>query len=146
MSRREVIVGGGISFVVLVLFIFFVIDAVELSSQYSPPPITSDNVQSIIGWVVTECTFLSLVLATSLVWHSVKHNKQLFEKLTLRATIPGYFVLTFIPVAMGIALAVVAGLVNWGIWLSCLSVPALMIFVLIALKSNLTKKAPEKEE
>ena len=136
ISKKELITGAIISLVVLVLLIFYASDVVKIYFQVSSPLTLTDHSVRTIGWIVTGWIILVLILTAVISMHPTKQYKNLIQKFTIRAVIPGYFVVATLPIFTGLSLAIVTGLVNWGLWLTCLSIPALITFSLLALKAN----------
>jgi len=132
MSKKEVIIGAVITFILAFWMIGLSLDAIEASEI--KPVISNPATVKIIGWIFT-IWLVVFLLATF--WAIRQSSIPLIEKLknrfTIRAVIPGYFVIVFIPIVTGMGFAVVSGMDNWGGWLMCLSMPTLLILALIAI-------------
>ena len=147
MSKRELITGGIITFVLILSLIGFVLDVIEMYSQLGPPVVTNAKVAIAIGWAIT--VYL-IGVQIFILWAIGKsHNtfvNNLIDRLTIRVTIPGSYIFAVFPVFIGTCLAIVTGLVNWGVWLTCLTFPTLIILVLIAMKENSNNNKKERTE
>jgi protein-S-isoprenylcysteine O-methyltransferase Ste14 len=133
MSKKEVIIGAVITFILAFWLIGISLDAMEASEI--KPVISKPTTVSVIGWIIT-IWLAGFLLVTF--WAIRKSKTPIIEKLknrfTVRAVIPGYYIVVFIPIGIGMGFAVITGMVNWGGWLMCLSLPTLLILALIAIR------------
>ena len=134
MSKKELLVGAALWFVLLVLLLCYVADIAKWVGQSAVAYAVPETARVALGWALTGSTGLLLVVAIVLVWRAKGRGAQMLSKLTLRAAIPGAWLLALLPVGAGISLMVITGMVNWGMWLACLSVPTMFMLFFLALK------------
>ena len=132
MSKKELYTGALLMLFLVGFFIGMVDDVPEYLAEVLPVIELGPGVLKIVGWVVTIYALGMLALT---VWAVIKRNeafKQIIQKATYRATIPGYFIVAFVPVICGLILILI-GLEQWGMMLSCTGFPAMLIFALLAI-------------
>ena len=134
MSKKELLVGAALWFALLVLLLCYVADVAKWVEQSAAAWAIPQSAKAALGWTLTGSTVFFLALAIVLVWRAKGRGAQRLAKLTLRAAIPGAWLLALLPVGAGVSLMVITGMVNWGMWLACLSVPTMFVLFLLALK------------
>lgn len=140
MSRKGLIWGGVLSLLILVLLLFYFADVLPEMLELSSSPIAPDSrLAQVIAWGITIWSVVAVLLVFLFYWRLGDQFKRLDEKLTIRAEIPGSYALVCIPLVSGIALGLITGLVNWGLCLSCSSLPLLLVLFLLALRARREK-------
>lgn len=88
---------------------------------------------TIIGIIMSFYAVASIVFG---IWWALK-QPSLFEewnkRFTLTANIPAYFLLALMPMFAGLVILVLIRESAWGFWLSCLSFPSVLIFLVLSL-------------
>ena len=135
MSKKELIAGTLVTFVL----VFWMIDTgMELfEKSYVEPLLSNQRINNIIGWVITIWMIGFLLLA----FWVIKRQKEpviakLNQRFTVRAIVPGIFIVAFLPIMTGLGFALLTGKTNWGGWLMCLSIPTLLILAWITMRHS----------
>lgn len=136
MSKKELITGAIIVMILSLLLIGNLGD-IARNEEYLPPPIISDTrTISIVGWAATLYVIGFMIVATWAMTKTGSPFEQVSKRYTVRAVIPGYFFLVLIPYVFGIVFVLALRQTTWGLWLSCVGVPATIIFLIIALRKQ----------
>jgi hypothetical protein len=133
-ARRDLIFGA----VVLALFACGIIDSltnVIRNQQYLPPTQMSSTAANMIGWIATLWAVGSVITAAYLVSRTNNPLREWSQRFIIRAAIPAYFAFALVPIALG-AFLITVGLTTWGWWLSCLSVPSILLLLALDLRGR----------
>jgi len=136
MSKKELISGTVLILVLTWLLISVTSTALEAFNRASIPLIPNSSLSKAVAWIVTIVLVGQLVFWIWLAKQANPHFDRLSEKFTVRSVIPGYFFLAITPVFIGLALAVLTKLINWGSWLECLSIPTLLAMAWILFRTK----------
>ena len=135
MFNKKELIAGSLAFMLFLLWLISIFaDVINISQNQSLPAISDPLIAKVVAWVITGYTIFSLVVLIILTKKGREFAEGLDRRFSIRFAIPGHFYLVLPPVVIGMALALITGFTEWGIWLSCISFPALAIFLLIALK------------
>ena len=132
MSKRELYTGAVLTLISISFFIGVIADISETMAGSLPLIELEPGIFKFFGWGVTIYAIGMIILT---VWAVSKRSDafdQLIQRTTYRATIPGYFIIAFVPVVCGLFL-ITAGLGQWGMVLSCTGFPAVLVFLLLAI-------------
>jgi hypothetical protein len=94
------------------------------------------SIQISLGVVMTVLGLIGIAFG---IWSFLKKKqfiKLLDNRFTVKAIIPGHYILAFVPVGYGMVMILMFGLDFWGGWLACLSVPAVLLFFILSTKNN----------
>jgi hypothetical protein len=130
--KKQLIVGSILMVAPICMLIQWISNVVE--HQWSIPPGFSGNLAITIGIVASIYAVGSIVFGVLMVVTRSDKFDQWNKRFTLTAKIPAIFGLAFIPVFAGLVLIVLTRQVSWGFWLSCLSFPAVLIFLLLEIR------------
>ena len=131
--KKEIIVGA----VMLIITSLFLVDVgtnIVRSESLSFLSLSAST-SNFIGWVATICAIGTIVSGLWIITKTSKTADKVFERYTIRATIPGYFLFALAPVILGL-LVLLTGQTNWGVGITCLGVPLFLMFVVFALRQN----------
>ena len=131
--KREIIAGA----VILTITSLWLVEVgLNMAGSEALPFLSlSAPTNKVIGWFATIWAIGAVV---SGLWFITKKSETLgkvFERYTIRATIPGYFLFALSPVILGL-LVLFTGQTSWGVGISCLSVPSVLAFLFFALRQN----------
>ena len=131
--KREIIAGA----VFLIITSLWLVDAgMNVAGSQSLPLLSlSAQTNSVIGWFATITAIGAIVGELWFIAQTPKTSSKVFERYTIHATIPSYFFFALSPVIMGLVV-LFTGQTNWGIGITCLSVPSILIFLALALRKN----------
>ncbi len=131
--KREIIAGA----VILIITSLWLVDSsINIAgSQSLPLLVVSPILKNVIGWLATVCAIAAVVSGLWVITQTNKTPGKLVERYTIRATIPGYFLFALSPVIMGLVI-IFMGQTNWGVGITCLSAPSILIFLVFVLKQN----------
>jgi hypothetical protein len=129
--KKQYIVGA-VFVIVLLCALIEIIPTVVENGPYLPTDF-SKTFDIIIGICMSFYAFSAIVLG---VWWTIKPSTKFMEwnkRFTLTASVPGYFLLALLPLLAGLILIVLTHETTWGFTLSCLSFPAILIFLALAI-------------
>lgn len=133
-SKKELTIGAA----VVVIFAWALIDmvmGVVRNEQYLPSA-ASGTTSTIIGLAATLYAVGFVGFAAWGIGKAFGQFEEWNKRFTLKATIPGYFLLALMPVAAGLVVVVVARQTAWGIWLSCFSLPATVMLLVLTIRKG----------
>ncbi|MBN2548559.1 MAG: hypothetical protein JXB15_05360 [Anaerolineales bacterium] len=135
MAKGKLITGGMIILVISILLIGFYslipeIDEFTISS-FAQQPDLSEGIA--LGVAIYSLVVLFLTVFCAI--RSYKWFEKLSQKMTVEAEIPGHFVIALLPILCGYSL-IVFGQAQFGIWIACLSLPAIFLFLVIELRKS----------
>jgi hypothetical protein len=134
-SRKELVLGA----VVVAMFVWSFIDSLLNLIQnpvYLAAPTLPGATATAMGWTCTLWAIGAIAIGAWLVVKGPSQVRGLAERLTIKAIIPGYYVFALVPLCMGAALIAAAHLTTWGWWLSCLSLPSVLLFLVLLLRAR----------
>jgi hypothetical protein len=134
-SPKKELIAGGIVVAILAWVLIDLVATVVRNEQYLPPADPS-AISAVIGLAATLYAIGFVVIGA---WGIIKASGQLEQwsrRLTFKATIPGYFLMALMPIAAGLILIVITRQTVWGFWLSCFSLPSVLILLALALRKN----------
>jgi hypothetical protein len=135
MSKKELIFGAVITAFLAFWIIGIFIDAIGVTTI--EPIISNYSTITIIGWIITIWLIGILLISIWAIWRTNNPAiENLKKRLTIRATIPGYFIVVIIPIMIGMGFSFLTGNSNWGGWLMCLSFPTLLLLTLITIRTH----------
>jgi len=139
MSKKELIFGAVITAFLAFWIIGVFIDAIGVITI--EPILSNSATIKIIGWIITIWLIGILLISIWAIWRINNPDlENLIKRLTIRATIPGYFIIVFIPIIMGMGFSFLTGNINWGGWLMCLSFPTLLLLTLVTISTHSKEK------
>jgi len=136
MEKKELVIGTIIFIFFIILITGTVVDLVKnktLVAEFSHLDPTSINSISVVA------TIWGIAVVVYFIWKSVRseHFIDSFDnKFTVKAVIPGHYIIAMVPVSIGIFLIVAFGLDVWGGYLSCLGIPTVLIFLVLSIRKN----------
>lgn len=135
MHRNEIFAGSAITLLLVLLLIDAVAGIARIVELSLPVVTLSPELVNALGWGITLYAFGVLVLVGWAVAKSKAPLEHISRRLTITAVIPGYFLVVLVPIMLGIFLLLL-GHVQWGVCLTFLSVPTIVIFFLIELRKS----------
>jgi hypothetical protein len=133
MNLKKQLMIGAILMVILICFLIEMLTTIVERKQILPPGL-SGNAAFLIAIFIIIYTMGLLAFG---VWVSLSRSTKLEnwnKRYTLIATIPAYFGFALLPVFFGLILVALTDQTTRSFWLSCLSFPTVLIFLLIEIR------------
>lgn len=134
LTKKEVILGAvviaGVPWVAMGM-----LDTINAEAEILLPPITG-TAGVVIGIALTLVALGSVILGIIGTRGSANPTSMAEawnKKFTLKATIPGYFLLALVPVWASLILVTLTGQAFWATTLNCVSLPIIIMFLLMYL-------------
>jgi H+/Cl- antiporter ClcA len=137
MNAKTSLIAGAIILLLFACFLTELVVSVAGNARAFQPPIISDPSSWNLLGLLAVLVIVSIVALTA--WLIMRGNEtaqRLNEKLTIRANIPGYFLVALLPIGLGLGIMVVTYRMEMGCFVSLLSIPSILIFLLIALRQS----------
>jgi hypothetical protein len=132
VKRRELVAGAIIVGMVVCLLLQNLILMRKYGSDL-PLIALSDTMSKAIPWLVTIYALGSVVFGAWLLLHSDPGLEKYHRRSLIRAVIPGFFIFALVPAVAGLLLFGFTGIATWSYFISCLSFPAIFVYLLLAL-------------
>ena len=131
--KREIIAGA----VILTITSLWLVEVgLNMAGSAALPFLSlSAPTNNVVGWFATIWAISAVVSGLWLITQKSETLGKVFERYTIRATIPGYFLFALSPVILGL-LVLFTGQTSWGVGITCLSVPSILAFLVFALRQN----------
>jgi hypothetical protein len=135
---KELIAGGVIVGLIawgLIDMLFNAVETMESLPEYSAPAIPA-NATTAIAWIATFLTFSAVGFAIWGVSKGIPGWDEWAQRHAIKATIPMQFMFAFVPIGMGAFVMTALRRTTWGGWLSCLSLPTILVLVVVLLRKG----------
>ena len=133
-TKKEIIAGAVIVGIIALWFLSATSDTI---THDTISPVVSDaTAVNVIGWIATLYAIGSVALG---VWGITRASGllgNLNKRYTIRATIPGYFLLAFFPSTLGLGLVALTRQTVWSMWLALLSLPSILVLLAFTLRKS----------
>ena len=135
---KELVIGGVIAGLIAWGFTDMLLNAVETMESLPeyPPSVVPASAATIIAWIATFLAFGAVVFAIWGVSKGIPGWDDWAQRHAIRAVIPAQFLFAFVPIAVGAFVMTVLRRTSWGGWLSCLSLPTILVLVVVLLRKG----------
>ncbi len=126
--------------IILLLFTCFLIDLAVLTAgnatAFEPPLVSDPALWNLLGLLAVLSTLSIIVLAAWLISRGNATIQHLSDMFTIKATIPGYFLVALFPIGTGISVMLLTRRMEMGCLVTLLSIPSILLFLVIALRKT----------
>lgn len=144
MPSRKSLIGGAL---ILAIFTCLLIEALTTVLQYQEflPPAFQGAWATLIGLALTLYALGAVILGAWMILRPAGALGEWNRRFTLTASLPGAFFLALMPAFSGIVVAVLTRQSAWGFYLACLGLPAVIVYLVLALwKAGRSAENPQE--